>query len=145
MIAVPIGPRLDRYVAVAAPAYLAANGCPAAPEDLVRHHAIRHRFLNGTMLPWEFERGERVVRVSPPARLTANSLELQRTAVVAGLGIAASFEGFYRDLLDAGLVVEILPEWSTRFSGPYLYFAGRRHVPAPLRAFLDFLRVEQVR
>lgn len=142
MIAVPIGPRLDRYVTVAAPAYLAAHGCPDRPEDLVRHLTIRHRFLNGTMLPWEYERGDRTVRVSPPARLIANSLEVQRAAVVAGLGIAATFEGFYRDLLDAGSVVEILHDWSTRFSGPFLYYAGRRHVPAPLRAFIAFLRAE---
>jgi DNA-binding transcriptional LysR family regulator len=140
MISVPIGPRVDRYVTVASPAYLAAHGCPASPQDLVRHQTIRHRFLNGTMLPWEFERGDRTIRVSPPARLIANSLEVQRAAVLAGLGIAATFEGFYRDMLDAGTVVEILPEWSTRFSGPFLYYAGRRHVPAPLRAFLTFLR-----
>jgi DNA-binding transcriptional LysR family regulator len=67
-------------------------------------------------------------------------LELQRASVVSGLGIAATFEGFYRDLLNSGAVVEILEDWSVSFSGPYLYYSGRRHLPAPLRAFVDFLK-----
>jgi DNA-binding transcriptional LysR family regulator len=142
MIAVPIGPRADRYVTVAAPAYLEQHGRPQHPDELVRHHVIRHRFLHGTMLPWEFERDGRTVKVSPPARLTTNSLELQRAAVASGFGIASTFEGFYRDLIDDGSVVEILSAWSTCFSGPYLYYAGRRHTPAPLRAFVNFLKTD---
>ncbi len=142
MIAVPIGPRLDRYVAVAAPSYLARHGAPERPEDLLAHAAIRHRFAHGVTLPWEFERDGRVVKVAPKARLLVNGVEVQRAAVVAGLGIAAGFEGFWRDLLDRGDVVEILADWSTPFPGPFLYFSGRRLLPAPLRAFVDFLRAE---
>jgi DNA-binding transcriptional LysR family regulator len=140
MIAVPIGPRLQRYVCVAAPAYLAAHGEPRHPRDLLDHQCIRHRFAHGTMLPWEFERAGEVVTVNPPPRLTSNSLELQRAAVAAGLGIAATFEGFYADLLTSGAVQEILTDWSAPFSGPFLFYHGRRHVPAPLRAFIDFIK-----
>lgn len=143
MIAVPIGPRAQRYVCLAAPSYLARHGVPQHPRDLLDHACIRHRFLHGTMLPWEFERGGEVINVSPPARLTTNALEVQRAAVAAGLGIAATFEAFYADMLSAGTVKEILTEWSTPFSGPFLFYHDRRHVPAPLRAFIDFLRGER--
>jgi len=34
----------------------------------------------------------------------------------------------------------VLEDWSERFSGPFLYFAGRQHLPPPLRAFVDFLK-----
>lgn len=143
MIAVPLGPRTQRYVCVAAPSYLAQAGIPRHPRDLLDHACVRHRFLHGTMLPWEFEREGEVINVSPPARLTTNSLEMQRAAVAAGLGIGCTFEDFYADLLAAGSVVEILPEWSTPFSGPFLFYHDRRHVPAPLRAFIDFLKRER--
>lgn len=143
MIAVPLGPRWQRYVCIAAPDYLARRGIPQHPRDLLHHAAIRHRFLHGTMLPWEFERAGEVVTIAPPARLTTNSLELQRAAVAAGLGIAATFEGFYADLLAAGTVTEILADWSTPFTGPFLFYHDRRHVPAPLRAFIDFLKHER--
>ncbi|HMC47422.1 MAG TPA: LysR family transcriptional regulator, partial [Caballeronia sp.] len=34
----------------------------------------------------------------------------------------------------------ILEPWWPSFSGPFLYYPGRRHLPAPLRAFVDFLK-----
>ena len=49
MIAVPIGPRVQRYVTAAAPAYLAAHGRPSHPKDLLGHACIRHRFASGVM------------------------------------------------------------------------------------------------
>jgi DNA-binding transcriptional LysR family regulator len=75
--------------------------------------------------------------------LETNSLELQRAAVIAGEGIAMSFEGFYRDLLASGAIQEILEDWSMPFSGPFLYYSGRKLLPAPLRAFIDFVKAWQ--
>ena len=83
------------------------------------------------------------MQVSPPARLVTNSLELQRAAILAGLGLAATFEGFYADLLASGAVEEVLPDWSETFFGPFLFYSDRRYLPAPLRAFVDFIRADQ--
>lgn len=52
----------------------------------------------------------------------------------------ATFEGFLAPALAHGRLEEALEDWSERFPGPFLYFAGRRHLPPPLRAFVDFLR-----
>jgi DNA-binding transcriptional LysR family regulator len=71
-----------------------------------------------------------------------NRLALQRAAVVDGLGIAMTFMGFYADLLASGAVEEILSDWSEPFSGPFLFYAQRRHMPAPLRAFIDFIKTD---
>ena len=58
----------------------------------------------------------------------------------------------FRDLCDPryfnmlaladGRLEAVLDEWAERFPGPFLYFVGRRHLPPPLRAFVDFLRSE---
>lgn len=145
MIAVPIGRRLDRYACVAAPSYLERHGRPQHPHDLLQHQCIRHRFSHGVSLPWEFERSGELVKITPKGPLVTNRLALQRAAVVAGFGIAASFVGFYADLIESGAVEEILIDWAEPFSGPFLFYAERRHMPAPLRAFVDFIREDQRR
>ncbi len=140
MIAVPIGPRIQRFVTAAAPAYLAANGEPRHPREVLDHTCIRHRFASGSSPSWEFERGDEVIRISPPARITTNTLELQIAAAIAGLGIIATFEEFLAPAIARGQLVPILEDWMSPFPGPYLYYAGRKHMPPPLRAFVDFLK-----
>lgn len=140
MIAVPLGPPRQRFATAAAPAYLAARGAPAHPRDLLRHDCIRHRFPSGALADWEFERDGETVRVEPTGRLTAGSLDLERAAAVAGLGIVSTFEEALADDLSAGRLVAVLPDWWQWFSGPFLYYPSRRLVPAPLRAFVQFLR-----
>lgn len=66
MIAVPIGPRSQRIITAAAPAYLDAHGRPTHPRDLLDHACLRLRFSSGARATWEFERGDEVIRLDPP-------------------------------------------------------------------------------
>lgn len=140
MIAIPIGPHMQRYVTAAAPAYLARHGVPQHPRDILDHATIRHRFQSGIALPWEFGEGEAAITVAPPARIIANAIDLEVSAAIDGLGIIRTFEEFLEPEIKAGRLVPILEDWATTFPGPYLYYAGRRHMPPPLRAFVDFLK-----
>jgi DNA-binding transcriptional LysR family regulator len=140
MIATPIGPRMQRFAAAAAPSYLAARGRPSHPKDLLAHACIRHRFSSGRFAAWEFERAGEIVRVSPNGPLIASSLELEIGAAVAGLGVIATFEGFLAAEIASGALEPVLEDWSQSFSGPFLYYAGRRHMPPPLRAFIDYIK-----
>ncbi|ASY69005.1 LysR family transcriptional regulator [Sinorhizobium fredii] len=143
MIAIPIGPRVQRYITAAAPTYLARRGVPRHPRDILDHATIRHRFQNGIALPWEFGEGEAAITVAPPATVLANTIDLEISAAVDGLGIIRTFEEFLVPEIKAGRLVPILEEWVTSFPGPYLYYAGRRHMPPPLCAFVDFLKARQ--
>jgi DNA-binding transcriptional LysR family regulator len=143
MIAVPIGPRVQRFTTAASPAYLAARGRPERPEDLLGHDCLLGRFSSGTVPTWEFEREGRVVKVDPTGRLTVrlgSAVDLAVGAAVDGLGVIHLFEEWLRPHLDSGALVPVLEDWWQVFSGPFLYYSGRRHVPAPLRAFVDFVR-----
>ncbi len=143
MIAIPIGPRRQRYVAAAAPAYLARHGTPVRPEDLLEHRCIRHRFASGHALPWEFERDGKTVMLSPTGPLVANSIEVELAAAIAGLGIICSFEELLAPAIAAGTLLPVLGDWVTEFPGPFLYYASRTHMPGPLRAFVDFIKDER--
>lgn len=143
MIAVPIGPRTQRFATAASPDYLKANGRPEHPRDLLQHACLRGQFASGAIPPWEFERDGEVIRVDPPGPLMVRlgaAVDLKVAAAVDGLGIIHLFEEWLRPQLDSGQLVPVLEPWWQEFSGPYLYYPGRRLLPAPLRAFVDFIR-----
>jgi DNA-binding transcriptional LysR family regulator len=143
MIAVPIGPRVQRFATAAAPSYLARRGRPEHPHDLLHHACLRGRFPSGTIPPWEFERDGEVVRIDPTGQLIVRiggGADLNVDAALAGTGIIYLFEDWLRPHLDSGALEPILEPWWQSFSGPFLYYPGRRLVPPPLKAFVDFIR-----
>jgi DNA-binding transcriptional LysR family regulator len=143
MIAVPLtGPQ--RFVVVGSPAYFEKHGRPAHPREVLNHPCIRHRFASGNSFAWEFEKDGEVIRVQPEGPLITNSGELEIAAAEAGLGLLASFEGFVDKAIAAGRLETVLDAWLPPFSGPYLYYPSRRHMPAPLRAFVDFVKAEKI-
>jgi DNA-binding transcriptional LysR family regulator len=144
MIAVPIGPRVQRFATAAAPGYLNRCGRPSHPRDLLEHACLLGRFSSGkTTAPWEFERDGEVVLVDPAGPLIVSvggSIDLAVDAAIAGTGIISLFEDWLRPHLNAGTLEPVLEPWWQSFSGPFLYYPGRRLVPAPLRAFIDFVK-----
>ena len=140
MVVLPIGPRLQRFVAAAAPSYLALHGRPAHPKDLAGHQLIGHRLPNGAMVVWEFGQGKRTVRITPSNSLITSSIDLRIAAAVAGAGIIYTFEDVLRVQIEAGGLVPVLENWWLTFAGPLLCYHGARHMPAPLRAFVDHVK-----
>lgn len=95
------------------------------------------------MQPWEFERDGEVVRIEPTGPLLVSlgtATDLAVAAAIAGAGIISHFEDWLRPHFESGALEPLLEPWWQRFSGPFLYYSGRRLVPAPLRAFIDFVR-----
>jgi DNA-binding transcriptional LysR family regulator len=144
MIAVPIGPRVQRFATAASPAYLDRRGWPQHPRDLLGHACLLGRFPSGAITtPWEYERNGEVVRVDPSGPLIVQvgaAVDLAVDAAIAGAGIICLFEDWLRPQLDSGALKPVLEPWWQPFSGPFLYYSGRRLLPAPLRAFVDFVR-----
>jgi DNA-binding transcriptional LysR family regulator len=143
MIAIPIGPREQRYATAASPDYLDRRGRPDHPRKLLDHACLLGRFASGAMTaPWEFERDGEIVKVTPTGPLIVRvgaATDLAVDAAVAGSGIIQLFEDWLRPHLDSGALEPVLQSWWQRFSGPFLYYPGRRYLPAPLRAFVDFI------
>lgn len=143
MIALPIGPRLQRFASAASPAYLDRRGRPEHPRDLLSHDCIRGRFASGALIVWEFEKGGDVVKVDPSGPLMVQpggGSDLAIDVAIAGTGIISLFEDWLRPYFESGVLEPVLKPWWVQFSGPFLYYPGRRLVPAPLRAFIDYVR-----
>lgn len=129
------------YVLVASPAYLDAHGLPTRPEQLARHRCV-HLGYGAFDANWPLRRGRERVKVAiAPRYAISNSLALA-SAVEGGVGIGliphfAALAG-----LDAGRLVQVLPEW--QLEGAYqrcaylLFAAGPRTAPK-VRALVDHL------
>ncbi|MES2510676.1 MAG: LysR family transcriptional regulator [Pseudomonadota bacterium] len=143
MIAVPIGPRKQRFAAAAASVYLDRCGRPGHPRELLNHACLRGKFASGAMPSWEFDRDGEIVKVDPGGPLVVSvggAIDLAVDAAIAGSGIIYLFEEWLRPHMDSGALEPVLAPWWPSFSGPFLYYPGRRHIPAPLRAFIDFIK-----
>nr|WP_284500559.1 LysR substrate-binding domain-containing protein [Microbulbifer sp. GX H0434] len=143
MIAVPIGPRRQRFATAAAPALLDRLGRPEHPRDLLEYPCIGGRYRSGVASAWEFEKDGQVIEIQPAGPLTVSvgsAVDLAVDAAVAGTGVITLFEQWLRPYLDCGQLEPVLESWWQSFSGPYLYYSGRRLAPTPLLAFIDFLR-----
>ena len=139
MIAMPLGPAL-RYAIVASPDYLRKRGRPDSPRDLLQHDCIRRRFPGGTMVTWKFVRDGDQLEITPKGRLTLSSAHQELQAALAGSGIAHLFEDYVRDDVERGRLIELLTDWKQNLPGWYLYYPGRRHSSAAVRAYLEYIR-----
>ncbi|MCH8544463.1 MAG: LysR family transcriptional regulator [Alcanivorax sp.] len=139
MIAVRFGPQI-RFLAVASPGYLASNPPPKTPDGLHKHTCIRHRLPSGKLYRWEFEKDGEEVAVEVPGAITLDHLNLMAEAASAGMGIAYLPDLVTGPYLQQGKLVPVLSDWCPRGPGLCIYYPGHRHVPAPLRAFLDVLK-----
>jgi DNA-binding transcriptional LysR family regulator len=139
MIAVPIGGDI-RMLVVATPGYLAARGTPQVPEDLLQHECIRARMASGGIWRWEFEKRGEKVEIDVRGALTLDEMTLMQEAVLAGVGLSYLSEWSVRGHIAAGRLVPVLEDWCPPYPGLCLYYPGRRHVPAGLRALIDLIR-----
>ncbi|MEZ2416621.1 LysR family transcriptional regulator [Luteibacter sp. RCC_6_2] len=139
MIAVPLGPPV-RFAVVGSPDYFARHGRPATPADLARHTGIRARMPAGHIYHWEFERHGEASTVDVDGTLTLDEPQLMLDAARAGLGLAYLAEFNVAEDLATGHLERVLEDWTPPFDRLCLYYPGRRHVPAALRALVDLIR-----
>lgn len=95
------------------------------------------------MPDWEFQCGSELVTVEPSGPLivrVSGGVDLAVDIAIAGCGIIHLFEDWLRPHFESGVLEPVLAPWWRPFTGPFLYYPGRRHLPAPLRAFVDFVK-----
>ena len=139
MLAVRVGPDL-RTVVVGTPGYFARRPYPRTPADLEEHNCVAYRLVGGGgLLPWEFARDGRELRVRPGGQLVVNDGALAGAAVRAGVGLGYMLEEDVAADVAAGRLVQVLDEWCLPFPGYHLYHPGRQATPA-LRALIEALR-----
>ncbi|MNB91805.1 HTH-type transcriptional regulator DmlR [compost metagenome] len=142
MVSRPVGPNM-RSVVVGSPAFFERHATPQKPEDLHGIPCIRHRFPSGSMYRWEFERGAITQEIDVSGPLTLGDVSLMIGPALQGVGLAYVFEDMVTAYLADGRLIQVLADWCPFYPGLHLYYPSRRHVPAALKAFIDFARTAQ--
>jgi DNA-binding transcriptional LysR family regulator len=125
-----------RRILCATPDYIARHGQPSAIEDLEKQICIPAH--NNAY--WHLVGPGGAVALRPIGPLSTNSSEVVREAVLSGLGIAFRSTWDVGPDLRAGSLVQVLPEWEGSSDvGLYAVYPSRQHLPAKVRAFIDFL------
>jgi len=131
-----------RIVTCAAPAYLEHRGAPQTPADVSTHEAILFRDpQSGRPFTWEFHRRGEVVEAPVNGQFVTDDPSAALAACEAGLGLIQSFELGLAPWLASGRLARVLEAWAEERFPLYAYYPSRRHAPAKVRAFLEFVQI----
>lgn len=131
----------SRMHVVASPDYLARNGPLRTPADLIHHNVMAFNF-DRQVQGWPFLDGAGgITRYPPIGNMVMSDGEIMRKLAVQGLGLARHSRYHIDDDLRAGRLVSVLDDYNPGDLEPVhaVYVGQGGHLPARVRAFLDFL------
>ena len=142
MIAILFGEKLS-LIPVASPDYLRQAGAPDTPQSLINFRCINRCFPSGEKYRWEFispdgEPGEVAVK----GDLVVDSDTAMIQAAESGLGIAFVYQSLVSAQLNAGSLIRLLPSYRYPADHFCVYYPSRKHIPAPLRAFITWVMAQ---
>ena len=123
---------------VASPSYLESRGTPLTPDDLEYHQGLLYKSsLN--QVHWLSTKANQIQRYKIQSKVVSNNGMALLEMTKAGLGISNSPSFFVKEALASGELVEILSEYKQKPLDIYVVYPNRRHLPAKVRAFIEFL------
>lgn len=136
--------RAYRLVLCASSAYLDASGVPATPEDLRAHQCLTYAYplrseMHAAQPEWMLSGTNGTVSVPVRGRLRIDNSEALRRALLAGMGIAM-LPGILVDAdIEAGRLIEVLPDYAAPMRQINLLYLRDRQMSPKLRSFVEFV------
>lgn len=127
-----------RMVLCASPQYLKARGVPCHPADLTGHAVVSYSYWS-TKDEWHFDGPQGRVSVKTDPCIHTNNGDTCRAAALAHQGVILQPSFLVGDDLEAGTLVELMPEFRSIELGIYAVYPTRKHVSPKVRALIDFL------
>lgn len=127
-----------RYIPAASPVYIAERGVPVAPAEL-KSHCVLMYCASKECQPLVFSKGSSTESVKVKPALMSTEGRVLCSAALAGEGIVVQPMFTIYDDIQAGRLVPVLKEWSLPHVNVNLAFHTRRHQPAKIRLFADYL------
>ncbi|MGJ7505307.1 MULTISPECIES: LysR family transcriptional regulator [unclassified Variovorax] len=123
---------------LASPAYLAAHGAPTTLQELTKHECVISPPDSGNCSTWRLQGPDDTeVDVKVSGRFISDSLDAQRLAACAGLGIAALPSVLTVADVESGKLVPVLPQYKRTGHGLSVLYTSQRQLPQAVSAFAD--------
>jgi DNA-binding transcriptional LysR family regulator len=128
-----------RHQLVASPAYLKGRKPPKRPQDLLNHRLLSFSHWKPSS-SWTFvhKNGNDKETVTFQPHLAMNDFVGITPVLLAGGGIGELPPVVQPDLVNKGLLVEVMPDWRFRTFDLSLVHLGNRHISKPCRLFKEF-------
>jgi DNA-binding transcriptional LysR family regulator len=124
---------------VASPALLDRHSLPKLPADLAGLPSLDFGPPRGEHV-WRLEGPEGATAAIPHApRLVTDDMTALRMAAMAGVGIVQLPTMVLGDEIRSGLLVKVLPDWTTKGGVIHAVFPSRRGLLPSVRKLIDFL------
>jgi len=138
LIARPVGTL--PLINVASPSYLARHGTPRMPDDLGDHRAVNYASpSSGRVEDWEWIEDNALRTMALRGRVSVNSAEAYIACCLAGLGLIQVPAYDVRPHLEAGELVEVMPDYRAAPLPMTLLYPHRQHLSRRLQVFADWL------
>jgi DNA-binding transcriptional LysR family regulator len=138
LVARPLG--AFRIVNCASPAYIQRHGMPKTLADLATHQLIHYVSTLGARSPgWEYPAGNGYASLPMAGSITVNNSDAYTAACIAGLGLIQAPAAGLQPLIDAGRLVEVLPDWRAESMPVSLLYANRRNLHRRVQAFMSWI------
>lgn len=135
-----------RTIVCAAAGYLAREGRPQQPEDLIGHNCLVYveavTRLHGE---WQFRRQETYFNVRVGGDFASNVGSALRSLALTGRGLVRLPDYIVGNDLASGALLEILGEFAPLPRPIHALYPHREHLPRKISAFLDFASEALVR
>nr|WP_228024886.1 LysR family transcriptional regulator [cf. Phormidesmis sp. LEGE 11477] len=133
----PLG-EVERMV-VATPKAIAQLPPIETPQALAELPFIALDPFEGRKIPLKNSLGK-IISITPPIRMSTNSIFALHRAALAGLGLAVMPHWLVKTELESGQLIDVLPEWRAPKLAVHLAYLPGRHQPRRLRSFLEVVR-----
>lgn len=127
--------RSVKDILVASPEYLAGQAPLLDASELSKHHLLK----GWPLMRWRLSnKNGQQFSITQQGRFEASELRVVRAAAKDGLGIALIPDVLVQQDIEAGELVQLLPDWTTPPRDIYLMYHDKTNHPAKLRAFIEF-------
>jgi LysR family transcriptional regulator for bpeEF and oprC len=128
------------FVTAATPGYLERYGTPQHPRDLERHRCVNYfSAKTGKTYNWDFRKGDERIEVPLPGQIALNDSNAYMQAALAGLGVVQMTDYLLQKHVEAGRLVQVLPDWVSDAMPVHVVYPQNRHLSAKVRVFVEWV------